>query len=447
MGGDGGMESAGVIRASLALMMASSFILPGIAGIPGDPGTVPSRCVAQETTEHSPPVAVASANPTTVIVGNKVTLDASASTDEYFVISWEWSYIVSNETRDVFGMIVIEMFNKTGTYVVWLTVRNCWGSSNTTSVTITVLPSTGPNSPPIVEAGPDSRTAVGQSIVFDGSMSSDDVGIIDYLWTFEDCGTPVRLWGCTACYVFSTIGSYVVSLTVTDSGGLNASDQMCVYVESMPWPGLIEAGPNQTVAVGEAVTFNGSASDVYVPTAYCEWMLVVDSPVILSGMVANYTFNKTGTYVVILTIKDEWMNPLGSDSLTVQVTGPGGRLPMAEAGADETISSGTWFRFNGSGSVGDIADMGYIWKFRYNGTWELMFGQKPMFHFVTPGRYVITLTVMDAEARSDNDTVTIAVLGTQASSNPIPDSVIWLVIGSSEAALVALALFIVLRRH
>jgi PKD repeat protein len=439
------MKGARFLKASLTLAIVLSAVLPAIVGGPGTREGVTRMTVALDTVQHSPPVAVATADPTTIVVGNRVTFDASASTDEWYITSWAWHYLIGNETVSVLGMRMTQLFNVTGTYVVWLTVHNCWGLSNTTSVTITVLPPSGPNDPPIAEAGLDFQYAVDSQLSFDGSQSQDDIGIIDYLWTFDDCGTPVRLWGCNPSYTFHTAGDYTVNLTVTDSCGLNASDEVTVHILVIPWPGVAEAGPNQTVAVGEVVTFNGSASASYFTIGSYEWMLMDGLPITLSGMVVNYTFSKTGTYVVVLTIRDEWTNLIASDMVTVFVTAPGGKLPMADAGTDANISSGTLFEFNGTGSVGDIPNMSYLWKFHYNGSWEVLFGQEPTFLFAIPGRYVVTLTVTDTEMRSDNDTVTITVLKNKASGNSIPDYVIWLVLGSAEAVLVTLALLVKFR--
>ncbi len=55
---------------------------------------------------------------------------------------------------------------------------------------------------------------------FDGSSSTDDVGVVAYLWTVP--GEPVRT-GSTAVFGFNPGSSNSVTLTVTDGGGSSNS--------------------------------------------------------------------------------------------------------------------------------------------------------------------------------------------------------------------------------
>jgi len=57
---------------------------------------------------------------------------------------------------------------------------------------------------------------------FDGSASTDDLGISSYTWDFGDGSAPATGTSATATHVYATAGAYMVVLTVTDTGGHTA---------------------------------------------------------------------------------------------------------------------------------------------------------------------------------------------------------------------------------
>lgn len=79
-----------------------------------------------------------------------------------------------------------------------------------------------PNNPPVADAGPDQAALVGAEVTFNGSDSYDiDDGIAIYDWDFGDETAGI---GETTTHVYSTAGTYTVTLTVTDAGGLTGKD-------------------------------------------------------------------------------------------------------------------------------------------------------------------------------------------------------------------------------
>jgi len=83
---------------------------------------------------------------------------------------------------------------------------------------------------PEANAGDDQIVNEGDSVTFDGSLSSDNVGIVTYNWTFTDT-IFVNISGVTAYHVFKSEGVYVVNLTVLDDAGNSDWDTMTVTVE------------------------------------------------------------------------------------------------------------------------------------------------------------------------------------------------------------------------
>ncbi len=84
------------------------------------------------------------------------------------------------------------------------------------------------NKPPLAIADANKTfVAVGESILFDGSNSIDDNGIVNYTWDFKD-GTIS--YGVTVNHVFTQEGIYDVMLTVRDGEGLTDSDTIEIQV-------------------------------------------------------------------------------------------------------------------------------------------------------------------------------------------------------------------------
>lgn len=94
-----------------------------------------------------------------------------------------------------------------------------------------------PNVPPIANAGADQNAKRLSILNFDASGSMDSNGnIISYLWNFGD-GTSAE--GMQVSHAYQSVGSFLVQLTVTDSGGLSSNDSAMVNISLrdmiVPW--------------------------------------------------------------------------------------------------------------------------------------------------------------------------------------------------------------------
>ena len=63
------------------------------------------------------------------------------------------------------------------------------------------------------------NTKVNTEIKFDGSGSTDNIGITTYTWTFIEEGKAQSLSGVNPGYTFKNLGTYLVTLTVADAAG------------------------------------------------------------------------------------------------------------------------------------------------------------------------------------------------------------------------------------
>jgi hypothetical protein len=95
----------------------------------------------------------------------------------------------------------------------------------------TVSPS---SAPPAADAGFDRDATSGALVVFDGSLSSDDVGVENYTWAFVYDGRTEILYGVSPQFSFELPGVYVVTLTVTDIEGQSDTDTVVVSITEIP---------------------------------------------------------------------------------------------------------------------------------------------------------------------------------------------------------------------
>ncbi|MFH1578627.1 MAG: carboxypeptidase regulatory-like domain-containing protein [Thermoplasmatota archaeon] len=190
----------------------------------GNHGMGDSRLIAVDT---DPPVA--DAGPDQSADTNIPTLlDGTASSDNVGVAIYRWEYVDDlGDTVVLFGETVSTTFHASGSYDVTLTVWDAAGNEDSDTLTVTASDTV----PPIAEAGLDQFVMSGELVYFDASASSDNVGIVNWTWTFTSDGVDHTLWGENVSFIFGLdLETVLVTLTVTDGDGNSDSDTMTVNV-------------------------------------------------------------------------------------------------------------------------------------------------------------------------------------------------------------------------
>jgi len=174
-------------------------------------------------------------------------------------------------------------------------------SNNMAYKNITVAPTPPDTQLPVADAGSDLTVNQGISVIFNGSASTDNVGIVNYTWAFVYDSVTTYLYGISPQFTFNIAGNYVVVLIVSDSARNYGVDFMNVIVFDTE-PPVANAGINQVVNQGTTVTFNGSAS---ISIANYTWSFRYDGVTkYLYGVNTQFLFNIPGNYTVTLNVSN-----------------------------------------------------------------------------------------------------------------------------------------------
>jgi PKD repeat protein len=350
----------------------------------------------------TPPTADAGPDQT-VDEGTLVTFDGSSSTDDVEIANYTWVFNDGTGNIALYGVVPSHTFNVPGIFIVTLRVTNNFGLWDTDALSVTA----NDIIPPVAEAGPDWLTiGAGGTCTFDGTSSTDNAGIVNYTWTFDDGTGDITLYGATISYTFNVPGVYNVTLNVTDAAGLWDVDMIRVAVCD-DTPPTADAGPDQNVDEDTLVTFNGSASTDNVGIINYTWTFNDGtSDITLFGAAPSHTFNVPGIYTVDLHVKDRspfWDNDMMT--VTVKDITP----PVADAGPDQTIDENTLQIFDCSASSDNVGIIDYTWTFNDSTDDFTLHGAAPSHTFNVPGIYTVTLNVTDAVGLWDIGTMTVTV--------------------------------------
>jgi chitodextrinase len=151
---------------------------------------------------------------------------------------------------------------------------------------------------PTAQAGSNIGADQGTSVAFDGSGSSDNLGIASAEWNFGD-GT--RATGLTAAHSYPDPGTYTATLTVWDASGNSATAMRSVTVRDVVAP-VPRGSGDRAVEEGQPHFFDASASTDNVGVTSYLWEFGDGSTA--TTATAAHTYGRAGTYTAKLTVTD-----------------------------------------------------------------------------------------------------------------------------------------------
>jgi hypothetical protein len=200
------------------------------------------ECLVNVSWVNIPPYADAGPE-LSVNANDSVTLDGSASFDaDDGIASYLWtqtagtSVSLTNPSSAQPSFVAPNPGAQGESLEFTLTVTDSHGLKDTDTCIVSVLGST--DDPPLAEAGPDQTVTEGETVLLDGSASTDsDDGIVSYQWNQAE-GPPTVIDDPAAVQPHFSAPEVaydgeplVFQLTVTDKSGLKSSDKCNVSVK------------------------------------------------------------------------------------------------------------------------------------------------------------------------------------------------------------------------
>lgn len=321
-------------------------------------------CTVKVRWVNSPPVADAGED-ITVIPGMEVVLDGTGSQDEDDgIVSYRWEQLFGPTVTLSSHTSVRPSFSAppTGTdgatLVFRLIVEDAGGLQSADTVTITLVYQA---EEPVADAGMDQNVVYGSLVMLDASNSKDETfGIASYFW-LQTSGPNAYLSNPHAMrptfYAPEVQGEEEIltfQLTVTNHAGAKSQDLTTVTVKRKNRPPVANAGEDQITGELEEVTLYGSLS--YDPDdgiAAYNWLQtggiqaeLSDSLAVTPTFIAPEVDENGASLTFQLTVTDK-TGATATDSVTINISWKN-TAPVANAGEDRTVSSGSVVTLSGA---------------------------------------------------------------------------------------------------
>jgi PKD repeat protein len=260
--------------------------------------------------------------------------------------------------------------------------------------------------PPVADAGDDVTINQGETVIFNGTGSTDNVFLRYYNWSFEYDDLLVFLTKPITSFRFSVPGIYMVTLNVTDGVGLWDTDEVVITVLDNEAPKAM-AGSDRIVDQHTDVRLDASASTDNVAITNWTWTFTYGGEEHVRQTIAlTFTFDVVGDYPVTLRVADAAGNWAETTVIiTVFDTDP----PVADAGPDITVDTNEEVDFSSAGCWDNVGIYLWLWEFMYLGHNMTLRGPNPSFIFDEVGTYTVYLRVEDEVSNFAEDELQVTV--------------------------------------
>jgi len=336
-------------------------------------------------------------SPTSSQAGQQIAFSASArgGTAPY---SFSWSF---GDGSIGTGSTISHAYSSAGTFTVILTVKD----SSTPQQSAASQQSVTTISPPTTLTASftynPSSPQVGQQVTFAASASGGTEPYA-FAWSFGDGSTTT---GSTLTHMYSSAGTFNVVLTVNDSGSpqQTANSQQTLIVTNSPPPLTtgFSHSPSSPEA-GQQVTFTASASGGSTPYNF-SWSFGDRSAA--SGNPSLHTYTSSGSYMVIVTVRDVNGGVANSSQTVTVATAP--TVSFTYDPVSPETSSPVTFTANLSGG----SPLAFNWSFG-DGSFSMT---NPASHtYSTSGTFTVTLNATDSDGVNASSSQIIIVAAAPA---------------------------------
>ncbi len=293
------------------------------------------------------------------------------------------------------------------------------------------------NTAPVADAGADQTVATGSLVTLDGGASRDANGdALTYAWTLATpAGSAAALSSSSVVsptFTADVDGIYTATLVVNDGTADSLADQVRVTAAGNRAPNA-NAGPDQGVGVGVNVLLDGrgSSDPDGDPLTYL-WSLNTPpgSAAALSSNVSptpSFTADVAGAYTATLVVNDGQLDSAPNSTVITATQVVVNTPPVADAGADQTVTVNDTVQLDGSGSADADGDaLGYLWTLQKPvGSATALSNPNavsPVFVPDVAGAYTATLVVNDGQINSAPDAVLIDAAPLPGNTPPVADA-------------------------
>jgi hypothetical protein len=382
-----------------------------------------------------PPTIVTATGNVVKTTGEQVTISATITDDigvaeavvHYNPIDGTETTIlmIKAESSDVWSANLSVPVDKVGTITYFITAED--GGENMArdpaleNYAIAVIDSYAP----VAEAGLDQTVKTGETVNYDGSDSTDNIGIAIAAWDFDVAnGIQKDAIGLSASCVYNVEGTYIVTLSIEDDAGNADTDTLTVTVTDAILPVISDATGNvsgttgEPVAVFATITDNVGVSEANVYYTPVEGVATI-VPMTKSefsdvwSAVIPVASDKVGVITYYLVAQDFVGNTADNPAVgayAIVVVDNDAPAALAVAEPDQMVQAGEIVYLDGSGSTDNIGVAMASWDFdSSDGVQQDAIGLTASHVYGVEGTYFVTLNVTDEAGNSAVDTLEVNV--------------------------------------
>ncbi len=180
------------------------------------------------TVRDTEPPRVVIGDDTTLLNPGPVNIDPKICRDNVGIVNYTWNLSYDDTFHLKYDKTFSFIFNIPGRYTAVLTVTDSEGNTASDRVNVTLKDSVQP----LAKAGSDQTIMKGETLSLNATGSYDNVGIVNYTWSFTYNSTLYVLYGEVTEFNFFESGTFKITLMVKDKFGNNDTDEVIITVNN-----------------------------------------------------------------------------------------------------------------------------------------------------------------------------------------------------------------------